>query len=130
MNTLFVLQNQHGYFLGSKGLSKSSGKSATGHEWVDGQDLGALFRTAHKDEAVNMQFEVNAYDVNLRLSIKAYEANTKRQPVIPSEELPPPLPKHTPDVEPIDTQECETNKEAEAANRQVTDQHNDLLSAV
>lgn len=81
MNTLYILQNQHGYFLGKN------------KEWLDGREANALFRSIHKDEAINMMFEVNTQDVELRISIKECEANAKKIPTIPLDELPPPLPK-------------------------------------
>jgi hypothetical protein len=90
MGTLYVLQNQHGYFLKKVGADKSK-------EWVDGQDAGQLFRTVHKDEALNMLVETNSQNVELRITVKDYENNGKNHPIIPSEELPPPLPKPTPD---------------------------------
>lgn len=127
MSTLYTLQNQNGYFLGSKGLNKGSGKShsknAADHEWVDGQDPGAVYRTAHKDEAINMQFEVNACDFSLRLKISTYEANAKNHPVIPDDELPPPLPKHTPDmIADAEAKECEDDA---ASSKETTDDASD-----
>ena len=86
MSSLYVLQNQHGYFLKKVGADKSK-------EWVDGQDAGHLFRTVHKDEAINMLVETNSQNVELRINVKEYDNNGKNHPVIPSEELPPPLPK-------------------------------------
>ena len=101
MSTYYLLQNQQGYFLGGKGLnskglnSKNSGKNKIErhYEWLDGQEAQALFRSTHKDEAINLQFEVNSQDVELRIFIKEYAMNSKGLPDIPSEDLPPPLPK-------------------------------------
>ncbi len=90
MNVLYILQNQHGYFLG-----KHKNNGAT---WLDGREPNQLFNALHKDEAVNMLFEVNSQDVDLRISIKEYEMNTKKHPVIPEDDLPPPLPKEVPVV--------------------------------
>lgn len=89
MSTLFTLQNQHGYFLKKVGADKQK-------EWVDGQEPQQLFRTIHKDEAVNMLVETNAQDVELRIQVKEYENNGKNQPIIPADDLPPPLPKDAP----------------------------------
>ncbi len=85
MITLFILQNQHGYFLGKN------------KEWLDGREPNALFRSLHKDEALNMMFEVNTQDVELRISIKECEANNKKQPLLADDDLPPPLAKQEPE---------------------------------
>ncbi len=87
MTTLYLLQNQHGYYLKKNHSEKK--------EWDDGRELSALFRTSHKDEAVNMMFETNAQDFSLRITIREYEANAKKHPIIPADDLPPPLPKET-----------------------------------
>lgn len=108
MNILYILQNQDGYFLGNKGLpGRGSSKSGVtkDHEWVDGREAGAIFRTEHKDEAINMRVEVNSQDIYSRITIKEVESTTKRHPIIPAEDLPPPLPKHTPE----ELAECESN---------------------
>lgn len=101
MSTLYVLQNQDGYFLKKVGADKSK-------EWVDGQDAGQLFRTVHKDEALNMLVETNSQNVELRISVEAYDSNGKNHPIIPSEALPPPLPKPS-KICPV---EDETNEDA------------------
>jgi len=76
---MFILQNQDGYF-----LSKSDG-------WVDGREPNTLFRTLHKDEALNQLFESNSQDYSLRITIVNCEANNKKQPIIPEDQLPPPI---------------------------------------
>lgn len=76
---MYILQNQNGYF-----LTKSK-------EWTDGREPNLLFRTQHKDEAVNELFEVNSKDYTLRLKILSCEVTPKKVPVIPDELLPPPL---------------------------------------
>lgn len=83
MSTLYVLQNQHGYFLAKH---KNDGVN-----WLDGRVANQLFTTLHKDEAINVLFEVNSQDVTLRISIKEYEMNSKKHPIIPENDLPPPL---------------------------------------
>jgi hypothetical protein len=84
MATLYILQNQHGYF-----LKKSTPNNLK--EWTDGREPQVLFRTIHKDEALNMLVETNSQAVDLRISIKEYPSNPKNHPFIPTEELPPPL---------------------------------------
>ncbi len=86
MSTLYVLQNQHGHFLKKVAADKHK-------EWGDGQEPQALFRTIHRDEALNMLVETNSQAIDLRITIKEYPANAKRHPVIPAEDLPAPLPK-------------------------------------
>jgi len=104
MTTLYTLQNQHGYFLQKKSADKTMGKGATdkgatdktskaSYMWGDGQELNKVFRTTHKDEAINMMFEAGSQDVALRITIKEYSANNKSLPIIPTDDLPAPLAK-------------------------------------
>lgn len=80
---MFILQNQDGYFLSKSG------------EWLDGREPTSLFRTLHRDEAVNQLFEINSQDYSLRITIVSCEQTPKKLPIIPDELLPPPLPKET-----------------------------------
>lgn len=100
MSTLFILQNQQGYFLKKVGADKQ-------REWIDGQEPQQLFRTMHKDEAVNMLVETNTQDVELRIQVREYDNNGKNQPIIPADDLPPPLPKEPPVT---DTKKCNKYK--------------------
>lgn len=81
MPDIFLLQNQDKLF-----LSKQS-------EWVDGQDLTVIFKTEHRDEALNQLFETNAKDYGQRIHIISCEMNEKKLPVIDPDIMPPPLPK-------------------------------------
>lgn len=54
MATVFVIQNQLGHYL-SKQL-----------EWVDGRDKRVLYRTVHRDEAINLVFEQSSKNIALR----------------------------------------------------------------
>jgi len=95
---MFILQNQDGYFLSKSG------------DWVDGREPNTLFRTLHKDEALNQLFESNSQDYSLRITIFDCEANSKKQPIIPEEQLPPPK---------LDNSESENNNDdtrADAVN--------------
>lgn len=74
---MFILQNQDGYFLSKSG------------DWADGREPNALFRTNHKDEALNQLFESNSQDYSLRITIFECEASSKKQPIIPEDQLPP-----------------------------------------
>jgi hypothetical protein len=79
MKQVFVLQNQF------KQLLTKSG------EWSDGRDANSLYRTEHKDEAINQQFEVSSKDYTLRISLLECALNDRRNPVIPEEHLPAPM---------------------------------------
>ena len=107
MMMLYILQNQHGYFLQKKSADKISKAS---HIWGDGQELNKVFRTTYKDEAINMMFESGSQNVDLRISIQEYPANAKGLPTIPTEDMPAPLPSpvtETTEDEPADSVEKE-----------------------
>lgn len=75
MSHVYVLTNQHKQF-----LSKSN-------EWIDGRDANRLFRSEHKDVAINQMFEANTRNVSLRIELLSCELNAKGQPQIPEEAL-------------------------------------------
>ncbi len=77
----FLLQNQDKYL-----LSKNN-------EWVDGRDLRDLFKTPHRDVAMNQLFEVNSHDYQQRIHILECETKGHNLPLIEEADLPPPLPK-------------------------------------
>lgn len=81
MSELFILQNQDKLFLGKQ------------NNWVDGRDLGALFKSVHKDEAINQMFEASSRDYKQRIKVIRCLANEKGLPVIDPEIMPDPLPK-------------------------------------
>ena len=70
MKQLFVIRNQHQHYLGRN------------HDWVDGSHPPALFRTPHRDMAVNELFEVNVKDFALRGEIIVCETNERGLPVV------------------------------------------------
>lgn len=70
MTTAFVIQNQHGHYIDKHG------------EWVDGRDRRVLYRTIHRDEAVNLNFELSSKDVYLRAEILACEIDSSGQPKV------------------------------------------------
>lgn len=78
MSQVFILQNQDGYF-----LSKQK-------EWVDGRDASLLYRSLHRDEALNQMVEVNAKDYTQRINIVDCQLNEKRHPQLDPESLPEP----------------------------------------
>ena len=81
---LFILQNQDKYFLGKD------------NQWVDGTEPKDLFKTPHRDIAINHLFEVNAHDVEQRIQILACAIEGRSNPVIDPAIMPPPLPKPSP----------------------------------
>ncbi len=74
MAQVFVLQNQHRQFLSKQ------------REWLDGHDANSLYRSAHRDEALNQMVEANSKDYTLRIRVLACEANAKRNPIISDED--------------------------------------------
>lgn len=81
MSELFILQNQDKLFLGRQ------------NNWLDGRDLAALYKTVHKDEAINQMFEASSKDYRQRIKVLSCSANEKGLPLIDPELLPEPLPK-------------------------------------
>lgn len=77
MNQIFLLQNQDKLF-----LSKQK-------EWVDGHHPASLFKTSHKDEALNQLFEVNAKDFSQRIHLVACGLKANGLPDIDPTDLPP-----------------------------------------
>ena len=81
MTQTFILQNQDKLFFGKN------------KEWVDGYDANSVFKTPHKDEAVNQMFEITSKDYKQRVKIVLCELDDKAHPVIDAEIMPAPLPK-------------------------------------
>lgn len=81
MSELFILQNQDKLFLGRQ------------NNWLDGRDLAALYKTVHKDEAINQMFEASSKDYRQRIKVLSCNANEKGLPIIDAELMPEPLPK-------------------------------------
>ncbi|WP_049631047.1 hypothetical protein [Cellvibrio sp. pealriver] len=98
MSDLFILQNQDLLFLGKQ------------NNWVDGRDLGALFKTVHKDEAINQMFEASSKDYKQRIKVVSCAANEKGLPVIDPAIMPEPLPKVGKDL--LDTLEQDAAAQA------------------
>jgi hypothetical protein len=51
-------------------------------EWVDGSDNQSLFRCNHRDEALNMVFELSSKDIELRAQMIDCELNEKKHPIV------------------------------------------------
>ncbi len=70
MSKIFIVTNQNGHF-------------ANKHkEWVDGSEPKLLFRSEHKDEAVNLVFELSSKDIYLRAEAIRVDLDDKKQPVV------------------------------------------------
>ena len=70
METVFAIRNQLGLY-----LSKH-------REWVNGADNHSLFRTPHRDEAINTVFEISSHDIYVRAEVIACELDAKSQPIV------------------------------------------------
>ncbi|MEH6558551.1 MAG: hypothetical protein V7459_09445 [Oceanicoccus sp.] len=70
MSSVFVVKNQQGYFATKQ------------KEWECGRDPKLLFRTAHKDEAINMVFELSSKDIDLRAEVITVDQDDKKHPVV------------------------------------------------
>ena len=70
MKTVFVIRNQNGHYLGRHS------------EWLDGSHVPGLFRTEHRDVAVNELVEVNLRDFDLRGEIVGCEVAENGYPVV------------------------------------------------
>ncbi len=77
MSQVFLLQNQRKHLLSKQG------------EWVNGREAGSLYRTVHRDEALNQMIEVNARDYTLRIKILECTLNDRGLPLLKDEDLPP-----------------------------------------
>lgn len=77
MSNVFLLQNQHKQLLNKQG------------EWVDGREASTLYRTVHRDEALNHLVETNARDYTLRMKIIECSLSERGLPLLSDEDLPP-----------------------------------------
>lgn len=70
MTEVFVIRNQHGQYLNKQ------------RAWVSGRDASVLYRTVHKDEAVNTVFEVSAKEIALRAEPVACTLDHRQLPQV------------------------------------------------
>ena len=70
MPSVFVIKNQSGLYLSKQ------------QEWVDGSENQTLYRTPHKDEAINTVFEVSSRDIYLRAEALACECDERGNPLV------------------------------------------------
>lgn len=81
MTQTFILQNQDNHFFGKS------------KEWLDGYDASSLYKTIHKDEAINQMVEISSKDYKQRVKIIACDLDEKGLPIIDISIMPAPLPK-------------------------------------
>ena len=81
MSQTFILQNHDKLFFGKN------------KEWVDGYDANSVFKTPHKDEAVNQMFEITSKDYKQRVKVIICDLDDKALPIIDADIMPAPLPK-------------------------------------
>lgn len=98
MTELYILRNQHGYFLGKQ------------KDWLDGRDRSALYKTPHKDEAINLKVEVSAKDFEQRIRLLTCEADDRGLPLLAVDDMPAPRAK----VKPARADDAELAAEASA----------------
>lgn len=73
MSDVFVLRNQDHLFFDKHG------------EWTDGSDANSLYRTPHKDEALNQKLELTVRYPELRITVVDCQLDTKGHPQLGSE---------------------------------------------
>ena len=76
MTKLFIIRNQNGQYLSKQ------------QEWLDGGDRNALYRTVHRDEAINTVFEVSSRDIYLRAEALACDADARGNPLLGDSAVP------------------------------------------
>lgn len=92
MTTVYVLRNQDDRYFDKHG------------EWTDGADSNSLYRTPHKDEALNQKLELTVRHPDLRITLVSSQLDDKGRPRL-SPSSPEPLSRpgcdsNEPDTEP------------------------------
>jgi hypothetical protein len=70
MQQLYVVTDQRGLFVNKQ------------KEWVDASEAKTLFRTLHKDEAINLVFELSSKDISLRAEALLVDQDQSKQPIV------------------------------------------------
>lgn len=116
MTEAFLIQNQHQQFLDKHGT------------WVDGSEAQTLYKTAHKDEAINIKVEHSVKDVELRLSIVSCKLNEKGFPIV--EHALPPANASSIEPEPTPSQVLDTTQGSLFSTEETTaEQNSDQFSS-
>lgn len=100
MSELYIIQNQHNLYLDKHG------------EWVDGSESQSLFRTAHKDEAINIKVEHAVRSPDLRLSLVLASTNEKGHIILEAPQSPEPLPS----ADPLDNPSSENHSQGDLSS--------------
>ena len=106
MSNVFIVKNQEGYF-----ASKQK-------EWECGREPKALFRSPHRDEAINLVFELSSKDIYLRAEAISVELDDKKQPIV--EVTAPPKPQADSEEDTV----LETAETAETADSDTSETSN------
>lgn len=114
MSELFILQNQDKLFLNKQ------------KDWTDGRDLNSLFKTPHKDEAINQLVEISAKDYRQRIKVIPCGVTDKGLPQIDPELMPEPLPKVGKDL--LDEPDTDPDAIAHETNHDLNDAPDDDLN--
>lgn len=75
MSIVYLLKNQHEQYLDKAG------------EWINGENSRTLFRSIHKDEALNHKAELSVKNIDIRISIFEASLNSKGNIELREEEL-------------------------------------------
>jgi len=108
MLPVFLLQNQHDQYLGKSG------------EWLSGTDSKTLFRTQHKDEAINQKVEVAVKQADARIQIIPGFQLLNGQVVL-GEDQPLPISSYTEETTPTEGEYDEPNHCQTAEEANITD---------
>ena len=112
MSEVYVVKNQDGYY-----ASKQK-------EWLDGREPKLLFRSPHKDEAINMVFELSSKDIYVRAYAEQVEINDKKLPIV---QVTVPLVEEVP--EPEEPAETQIEVSADSTEQQETNNEPRELTA-
>lgn len=107
MKDIFIISNQHGQFLGKQG------------QWLDESEPTAVWRSPHRDVALNYLIESNSRDIEQRMVLLQCPLNEKDIPLLGDAE---PARKSAP----VTFDEPEANARTDAENgEEETDADND-----
>lgn len=96
MQEVYIIRNQDHLYLNKQG------------DWVDGCESHGLFRTAHKDEALNMKVELSVRHPQLRLTLVSGALDEKGHLALQSGEAPAIDPGHNSLFRPAEAHESES----------------------
>lgn len=74
MSNIYILQSQNNLYLSKSG------------DWVSDDDTKILFRTQHKDEAINQKVELTVKQPELRVNIGIAQLSDNGKLVLPKEQ--------------------------------------------